>query len=503
MHVPAEHACGQGAEPPDTPLNALALYHLTVSHGSRSSGQSAVAKLAYVSRVERYAQRAGLQHVESANLPAWANDDASAFWQAVDEHSRANGRLYTEIEFALPKELSPQQGLELAREMAWTMSARAEGQVPFTMAVHSDGNNPHVHLVLSSRIDDDKERPTTKDWFNQVASKRSTKTVGGAPTWSRETDKDWLEKVRGQWADLANRALEKAQHQERVDHRSYARRGIDQAPTMHEGWAPKPRELRRRINSQVRGYNSMHSQAAKMIAEAERDLAQERARAARPAQQWTVERETEYQAQLALAGAMSRQAEDAAAKARQEAQDLARAEASVNTPRRSLAEELWREAMEKAIRSAQGTVNWAKEALAEVSQRWFAGKERKQREAELHQAESALAELAKALKAGFAAAREAVQQQYLELARQYDHDRLSAAAARVRQGAQEAARAAEQVKELAKVQTDRLQALEAARTAALGADRQAGYRDVKVELPPAPRAPEPSRGPRRGRGLER
>ena len=38
-------------------------------------------------------------------MPAWAHDDPRAYWQAADEHERANGRLYREVQVALPREL--------------------------------------------------------------------------------------------------------------------------------------------------------------------------------------------------------------------------------------------------------------------------------------------------------------------------------------------------------------------------------------------------------------
>ena len=43
------------------------------------------------------------EHVEHGNMPEWAQDDPRAYWRAADEHERANGSLYREVEFALPK----------------------------------------------------------------------------------------------------------------------------------------------------------------------------------------------------------------------------------------------------------------------------------------------------------------------------------------------------------------------------------------------------------------
>ena len=44
-----------------------------------------------------------------------------------------------------------------------------------------------------------------------------------------------LEAIRERWAALANRALERAGHAERIDHRSHADAGIEAVPTRHHG----------------------------------------------------------------------------------------------------------------------------------------------------------------------------------------------------------------------------------------------------------------------------
>ena len=38
-----------------------------------------------------------------AIYPKWAEDDPQKYWAAADAHERANGRLYREVEFALPR----------------------------------------------------------------------------------------------------------------------------------------------------------------------------------------------------------------------------------------------------------------------------------------------------------------------------------------------------------------------------------------------------------------
>ena len=93
----------------------MAVYHLKASFGSRAGGQSARAKSDYIEREGRYEKdREELEHKEHGNMPEWAQDDPGKYWEAADENERANGRLYSEVQFALPKELSEEQRREVA-----------------------------------------------------------------------------------------------------------------------------------------------------------------------------------------------------------------------------------------------------------------------------------------------------------------------------------------------------------------------------------------------------
>ena len=116
----------------------MAVYHLKVGFGSRAGGQSARAKNEYIEREGRYADdREEREHVEHGHMPAWAQDDPHAYWQAADAHERANGRLYSEIQFALPRELDAGQ----RRALAGAFAERVCGgeRLPYTLALHRGG----------------------------------------------------------------------------------------------------------------------------------------------------------------------------------------------------------------------------------------------------------------------------------------------------------------------------------------------------------------------------
>ena len=109
----------------------MAVFHLKASFGSRAGGQSAVAKSDYIEREGRYEKDGEeLEHKEHGNMPEWAEDDPGAYWQSADEHERANGRLYSEVQFALPKELGEAERRELAGEFAERVCSQE--RLPYT-----------------------------------------------------------------------------------------------------------------------------------------------------------------------------------------------------------------------------------------------------------------------------------------------------------------------------------------------------------------------------------
>lgn len=205
----------------------MAIYDLTVSVGSRGGGHSAAAKDEYIEREGRYEEdRSELEHSESGHMPEWAEEDSHAYWEAADEHERANGRLYREVEFALPNELDEGDRRELALEFAESLTARE--RLPYTLAIHrglSDKagkpDNPHCHLMISERMNDGLGRqPET--WFKRY--NRAAPERGGALKSRSCLPVEWLENTRRSWSEHANRALERAGSAERIDHRTLAER---------------------------------------------------------------------------------------------------------------------------------------------------------------------------------------------------------------------------------------------------------------------------------------
>ena len=232
----------------------MAIYHISMSVGSRSAENSAGAKFDYIAREGKYAEddpdsEREVVRVEHANMPRWATADPTSpesektqatrrYWAAADQHERSNGRLYRQLVIALPAELSPDDQWDLASGFAQHLTAAEK--LPYTLAIHrqGSGNNPHAHLMISERINDGIDRPPDR-WFRRAVAKpkppedgetpRPAKdpAAGGARKSRSMMPHDWLEQTREDWADQVNAALERRDFPARVDHRSWATRALE------------------------------------------------------------------------------------------------------------------------------------------------------------------------------------------------------------------------------------------------------------------------------------
>jgi hypothetical protein len=226
----------------------VAIYHLTLKTGSRGGGQSASAKSAYICREQKYAPdqkpvtRDPVLASAHGNMPSWAESPRD-YWAAADQYERANGRLFIEIEYALPVELNQQQREELAAEFARQVAGNSQ---PYQYAIHAGGGtNPHVHLMLSERELDGPDR-TPDTWFKRAANKNKPPESGGAKKNRALKDKRFLEHTRAQWAELANSHLERA-GPERIDHRTLEAQGIERVATQHIGHNPNAQRAQEAI----------------------------------------------------------------------------------------------------------------------------------------------------------------------------------------------------------------------------------------------------------------
>ena len=149
----------------------MAIYHLTAKTVSRGSSVSAAVRSDYIERFGRYASdHAELLHKGHGNMPAWAEDAPGKYWEAADAHERTNGRLFKQLEVALPKELLPGQQTALVTSFCKKMALTKDGPLPYSFAIHKghDKENPHCHLLISERVNDGLSREPDL-WFKRAA----------------------------------------------------------------------------------------------------------------------------------------------------------------------------------------------------------------------------------------------------------------------------------------------------------------------------------------------
>ena len=294
---------------------------------SRGAGCSAVAASAYLSCSRMLNEYDGVQHdytrkqglawqavfLPPMALPEW--QDREKLWIAVEEAEKTkDSRLAREFVDALPVELSRQQQIALLQNFIREQFV-AEGMCA-DVAIHdTDGHNPHAHILLTVRpltetgvwqyktekeylcIKDGEERGFTaaefksaqaEGWEKQYQYKVDKKKVYMAPSQAekygygraskypkstkygrqnpisaRWNSEEQLLAWREAWATAANRCLELADHDSRIDHRSHAERGLEERPTIHEGVVARAMEKkgiisdRCELNRQIKADNAL------------------------------------------------------------------------------------------------------------------------------------------------------------------------------------------------------------------------------------------------------
>ena len=224
----------------------MAIYHFSAKVISRSTGRSAVAAAAYRSasrlfdeRTEQpfdYSRKSGVLHSEillpDAAPERWS--DRQVLWNEVEwGEKRKDAQLAREIEFALPREIQPADGIELAR--AFVEREFVQRGMVADLNVHCDiGDDglprPHAHVMLALReVGADGFGAKARDW-NSTAL---------------------LEHWREAWAEHVNARLAELDHDIRIDHRSLKDQGIDLEPQFKIGPAAARFEARGRASERA------------------------------------------------------------------------------------------------------------------------------------------------------------------------------------------------------------------------------------------------------------
>ena len=245
----------------------------------------------------------------------WQNREI--LWNAVEENEKTkDSRLAREFVVALPIELSKAQWERLLSD--FVSDAFVSDGMCADVAIHDPyppGHNPHAHILLTVRPLDEKgkwqyktekeylcvkdgeergftaaefKQAQTDGWEKQYQYKVGKKKVYMAPSAAQAQGYERVSKYpkstkfgrqnpiterwnsdeqlvlwRAAWADVANRYLERTGHEERIDHRSHAERGLLERPTVHEGVVARAMEKkgiiseRCELNRQIKADNAL------------------------------------------------------------------------------------------------------------------------------------------------------------------------------------------------------------------------------------------------------
>jgi Ti-type conjugative transfer relaxase TraA len=208
----------------------MAIYHFSAKVISRAVGSSAVAAAAYRSadrlhderlgRSHDFSNKAGVVHSEVL-LPDGAPEewrDREQLWNDVEAAEiRKDAQLAREIEFAIPREMTEGQGIELARD--FVRDEFVERGMIADLNVHwdigADGlARPHAHVMLTMRE-------------IRIGDDGSAEFGAKVRDWNRT---ELLTHWREAWADHVNERLASLDIDARIDHRSLEAQGIDLEP---------------------------------------------------------------------------------------------------------------------------------------------------------------------------------------------------------------------------------------------------------------------------------
>jgi hypothetical protein len=282
----------------------VAIYALSIKHKAKGKGATGRAHAQYIAREGKYKkleERRAKSHSEyltrenkyanraqeleatwSGNLPKWAGS-AGEFWATADTFERANGRVYTEVIIALPRELSREAREQVVKDF---IDKEIGDRFTYTAAIHNPnaldgGEQPHAHVMFSIRERDGIERE--KELYFRRANTTSPELGGVKKSreWSMdERSNDRVNQIRATWEELANRALKREGREVRIDRRSLLAQGIDREPEPKMG--PEvtqrlKRGLETEIGSKVIEFRNYRKQELELN-ELELELKKERGR---------------------------------------------------------------------------------------------------------------------------------------------------------------------------------------------------------------------------------
>ena len=276
----------------------MSIYHCSIKVVSRAGGRSAVASAAYRAGEKLHNEETGLTHdfthkggvvMNEVILPDNAPRrylDREVLWNEVQQiEKRSDAQFAREVEVALPNEMTREQQIECVRSFIQDNFIK-EGMIAekqkTVFANGRDEKGRAIYDPTKPSYDPKRKEETSQYRIPQLDKDgkqkvRVRKGKGTEYLWEKITvpENDWndhskAEIWRASWAEHCNRYLAK---DKQIDHRSYARQGRDQVPTIHEGVVARQMEAegktadRCQINREIRERNSIKQQIREIAGE--------------------------------------------------------------------------------------------------------------------------------------------------------------------------------------------------------------------------------------------
>lgn len=264
----------------------MAIYSLHLSEVSRGTGGNAIASAAYISgsrmtfrltspfvspeavgnvtvKTWDFCNKLGVVYsviLAPDGSPEWVFD-RETLWNAAENFELSPiAQTARKLMIALPRDLTEEQNIELAREFA--LSYLVSHGMVVDLSIHYDNEyNPHMHLQMTTRalnlateekdsainnntindsvandtaINDNMTNDSLVDSDVDVFNSNKTFALSKNRSWG---SKLFLNYLREGVSTLINHHLELHGHLDRVSHLSHEARGIELKPGIHEGAA--------------------------------------------------------------------------------------------------------------------------------------------------------------------------------------------------------------------------------------------------------------------------
>lgn len=275
----------------------MSIFHCSVKNISRSGGKSAVASAAYRAGEKLVDDETGLTHNYTGKKEVAFSEiilcdhapeeykDRSTLWNEVEKiEKQSNARLAREWEVAIPNELDFEQSKKLVHDFAQSL---ADEGMCVDVSIHWKDGNHHAHILGTTRPikengqwgqkekkdyakDENGQRIPIIDPKTGQQKVRVRKGKGEEKLWQRVTVEanDWnktekVEEWRKRWANECNKYLSQ---EKKIDHRSFERQGIEQIPTIHEGYVARQMESRGEVAERCEINRDIKATNAKLAA---------------------------------------------------------------------------------------------------------------------------------------------------------------------------------------------------------------------------------------------